>query len=122
VPEAREERAREQERGADARRVLAVDVGLGVDAGGAEADLVLVPPLDRDADAAQHAQHRLDVPDARDVADDDLLGREDRGGQDRQGAVLVSGGNNRATERHAAVDDELLHKDRRRARGIRRLG
>src|SRR5919204_518862 len=84
--------------------VLAVDVRLGLDAGGAEADLVLVAPLDRDADAAQHAQHRLDVADPRDVAHDDLLGREDRGGEDRQSAVLVPGGNDRATERHAAVD------------------
>ena len=87
-------------------------------------DLVVVAPLGRRPEAAQHAQHRLDVADARDVAHDDLVGRQDRGGEDRQGAVLVPGGRDGAAQRHAAVDDELLHDVRgRRARGRdRRLG
>ena len=121
VAEAGEQRPGEQERRPDAGRMLAIDRRLGVDVGRAEADLVVIAPVDRDPEAAQDAQHRLDVADARDVAHDDLLGRQDRGGENRQRAVLVTGGNNRAAERHAAVDDELLHT-RRRARGIRRLG
>ena len=53
---------------------------------------------------AQHLEHRLDVADPRHVAHHDLLGGEHRGGQDRQGAVLVAGGCDGAAERHAAVD------------------
>jgi hypothetical protein len=104
--------------------VLAVDVGLAVHAGGADDDLVVVAPLGARAQAAQHAQHRVDVADARDVADHDLVGRQDRGGEDRQGAVLVPGGGDGAAQRHSAVDDELLHEMRgRRLRGrSRRLG
>ena len=44
--EARQQRAGEQERRADALGVLAVDLRLAVDAGGAERDLVVVAPLD----------------------------------------------------------------------------
>jgi hypothetical protein len=122
VAEARQERACEQERGADALGVRAVDVRVAVDARRAQAHLVVVAPLDAHADPAQHAQHRLDVPDARDVADHDLLGGQHRGGEDRQRAVLVAGGDDRAFQRRAAVDDELLHTWGRRRRGQRALG
>ena len=81
-----------------------------VDAGGADGDLVLVAPLGADAEPAQDPEHRLDVADARHVAHDDLLGGQDRGGEDRESTVLVAGRADRAGQRHAAVDDELLHE------------
>ena len=73
--EAREQRAGEQERGADRLGAAAVDLRVRVDVGGAQADLVLAEPVDRDAEALEHREHRLDVADPRDVADDDLLAR-----------------------------------------------
>ena len=45
--------------------------------GRAQRQLVGAAPVDRDADRARIVEHRLDVADARDVADDDLvLGQE----------------------------------------------
>jgi hypothetical protein len=104
--------------------VLAVDLGVAVDVGGADQQLVVVAPFGARAEPAQHLEHRLDVADPRHVAHDDLLGGEHRGGQYRQRAVLVAGGCDDATKRHAAVDDELLHdvRGRRFRERDRRLG
>ena len=46
----------------------------------------------------------------RDVADHDLVLGQDRGGEDGQGTVLVAGRDDRAGQRDASVDDELLHE------------
>ena len=56
------------------------------------------------------SSHRLDVADPRDVAEDHLVVGEQARGQDRQRAVLVAGGDDRARQRHAAFDYELLHR------------
>ncbi len=77
--------------GPDLLGELAVDLGVGVHVGGAQGDGVLVAPIDRHPEAAQQVDHCLDVRDARDVADDDLLLGEQAGGQDRQRGVLVPG-------------------------------
>ena len=54
----------------------AVDVGVAVDAGRADDDLVVAAPLDaRRRGRASSVEHRLDVADARHVAHDDLVGR-----------------------------------------------
>ena len=63
--------------------------------------------------AAQQREHRLDVADPRHVAHArPPRSVSTRGGEDRQGAVLVAGGHDRAGQRHAAFDDELLHEPR----------
>ena len=50
------------------------------------------------------------VADPRDVVQHDLLLRQQARGEQRQGGVLVAGGHDGAGQRHAAFDDELLHK------------
>ena len=72
---------------------------------------------DRDAEVLQQGEHRLRVADVRDVVEDDLLVRQQAGGQQRQGRVLVAGGDDGAGQRHAAFDDELLHERWERCRG-----
>ena len=57
----------------------------------------------------QQLEHRLDVGDARDVPQHDLLARQERGGERRQCGVLVAGGSHGAREGRPAFDDELLH-------------
>ena len=52
--------------------------------------------------------HRLDVADPRHVVQHDRLARQQAGGQDRQRAVLVSGGADAAAEGRPALDDERL--------------
>ena len=54
---------------------------------------------------AQQREHRVDVADARDVAQHDLLRGEQAGGQHRQRGVLVAGRDHGAGERIAAFDD-----------------
>ena len=55
-------------------------------------------------------EERLGVADPRHVVEHDLLGREQAGGEERQGRVLVAGGYDGARERHPAFDDELFHQ------------
>jgi hypothetical protein len=61
-----------------------------------EGDDVLVAPRDLHAEPHEQAEHVLDVADARDVAQHDLLLGQEGGGEDRQRSVLVSGGSERA--------------------------
>ena len=82
---------------------------LGGDAGGADRDLVLPAPLHGGAEVLQEVEHRLDVADARDVAHDDLVRGQRGRGEAGQGGVLVAGRDDRAGQRSAPVDDELLH-------------
>ena len=123
LAEAGQQRAGEQERGADALGVRAVDVRRRRSTPAAHSATSLSSRHSTShADALEHAQHRLDVADPRHVAHDDLLGGQDRGGEDRQGAVLVAGGDDRAAQRHAAVDDELLHDEGLPPRRVRQSG
>ena len=97
LAEAGQQRAGEQERGADALGQVAVDLARRRSTPSAQQrDLVLAVPLDAHAEAAQDVEHRLDVADARHVAHDDLVGREDGRGEDGKGAVLVAGRDDRA--------------------------
>ena len=49
-------------------------------------------PLDVGAEIGEQREHRVDVADARDVAQHDRLVGEQARGEDRQRAVLVAGG------------------------------
>ena len=110
-PEAREQRPGTEERRADALRQHAVHFA-AAQIVGAKGDHVVIAPLDLDAQPLEQREHRVDVADARDVAHDDLLVGQERGGERGQRAVLVAGGNDRPGERPAALDDELLHEAR----------
>ena len=72
VAVAREQRAGEQERAADAVGELLVDLGLR-DAGGLDANLVLAEPFDVGAEIGEQREHGVDVADPRDVAQHDGL-------------------------------------------------
>ena len=88
--EAGEQRAREQDRGADARAQLGIERGLR-DVGSPHPQPVRPEPLGLGADVAQKLDHRLDVADAGHVVERDGVGREQAGRQDREGGVLVAG-------------------------------
>jgi hypothetical protein len=89
--EAREQRAGEQERGADALGEQRVQLDLA-HVGGLHAHFVRPRPVDLDSEVGDQLDHGLDVPDARDVGKPDGLPGEERRGEDRQRTVLVSGG------------------------------
>ena len=72
--EARQQRAGEQDRGADALREPLVE-RRRADVGGAHADLVALRPVDLGTEVDEQLEHRLDVADARHVAEHDRLGR-----------------------------------------------
>ena len=59
---------------------------------------------------ASSSDHRLDVADPGHVAQDHFVVGQQARGQDRQRAVLVAGGRDRARQRHSAFDYELLHR------------
>ena len=61
------------------------------------------------AEAAQDLEHRLDVADARDVAHHDLVGGQPDAARIGRAPFLLPAGVTVPRERHAAVDDELLH-------------
>ena len=107
--EARQQRAGEQEGGADLAAEVGVELGLR-DAGAVDADLVRPGPDGVGAEVGEQLDHHLDVADARQVRQPHLLGGEHGRGEDRQGAVLVSRRADRAGERATALDDERLHE------------
>ena len=125
--EARQQRAGEQERRADALGVLAVDLRLAVHAGGADDDLVLVAPLGRGARgrAARPASPRRRGCAARCARRPRRSVRTDAARIGRA-AFLFPAGVTVPRQRHAAVDDELLHDvrgaPRPGARSAARLG
>ncbi len=108
MPEAGEQRAGEQERAADAVGELLVDLGLR-DAGGVDAHLVLARPLGVGAEIGEQREHRVDVADARDVAEHDRLVGEQARGEDRERPVLVAGDPDGPVERAPPFDHERLH-------------
>ncbi len=117
LAEAGEQRAGQQERGADALGQAGVHLGVG-DPVAADRDHVLVAPLSLRAEVHEQLDHRLHVADARHVAQHDLLGRQQRGGECGQRGVLVAGGYERPGEGRSAFDDELLHARVRPGTGI----
>ena len=83
-------------------------LGVG-DRVGLQAELVLAAPLDLHPEPLEQGDLGLGVPDPGHVGQHDLLVGEQAGGEDRQGRVLVPGGDDLARKRGAALDDELLH-------------
>ena len=108
--EAGQQRAREQERGADQLGELAVDLGV-VDVRGAQR---------RPRSARARRPRRRSPCRISSIAStsrmrgtlrtSDRLVGEDAGGQDRERAVLVPGRHHGAGERRTAFDHELLHE------------
>ena len=111
--EARQQRAGDQERGADPLGERGVDVGL-VDVRGAQRDGVVArgarPSTPRSASSSSSASmSRIRGTLCRITS---LVG-EQRAREQRQRGVLVAGGHDGAGQRHAAFDHELLHEGRR---------
>ena len=75
----------------------------------AERHLVLAAPGDAAAQPGDDLEHRVDVADARDVAEAQLRVGQHRGRDQRERAVLVARRDDGAGERRAAVDDEAVH-------------
>ena len=73
-----------------------------------DAHLVRARPLRVGSDVAQQRQHRVDVPDARDVLERDRLRGEHAAGEDRQRGVLVPGRAHAAGQAAASLDHERL--------------
>ena len=70
--------------------------------------------VDAHAEVGEQLDQRLGVADARDVVQHrPARSVSERAGQQRQRGVLVPGGHDGAGQRHAAFDDELLHRGRR---------
>jgi hypothetical protein len=101
-----EDRAREEDRAADALGERAVEA-LGLDGPRVYAHGVPRRPGDLDAERRDQVDERLEVADARDVLERDRLVGEERGGDDREGRVLVARRADRARERATALDEEL---------------
>ena len=107
--EAREQRPADEDGGADALGQGRVDVRRA-DGVGLEHDRVRRAPLDLHAQGLEQDDQRVAVADLRHVVEHDRVGRQQARGQQRQGRVLVARGHDGAGQRHAAFDDELLHK------------
>ena len=93
--ETREQGAGEQERRAHAAAELLVEVLLR-HVRCVDVEIVGPGPFGLGADVVEQLDHRLDVCDPRDVAELDRLAGEHAGGENRQGAVLVAGRDDRA--------------------------
>src|SRR5205085_6119744 len=103
---------------------LLVELAL-LDVGGVDANRVPAGPLDVCADVLEERDHRVDVADARDVGDADLLVREQARSEDGQRTVLVARGADRPGQRGAALDHERFRQrmgGSRRRQGIRFSG
>ena len=103
---ARQQRPGEQDRGADPRAQLGIEIG-GADFPGVDRERVARLPFGRRADRADQLHQRLGVADARNVFERDRLLGEQRRGDDRQRGVLVAGGLDGAGKPVAAFDDVL---------------
>ena len=75
------------------------------DVGGADADaFALAVVLGLGAETAQQREHRADVGEIGNIAEDALIGREQRRRQRGQGGVLGAADGDRAAQRGAAAD------------------
>jgi len=107
-PEAGEHRPGQQDGRADPAAQHRVRIaGPGIARVGDERVLVL--PAQLDVLRAEQLEHRLDVADARHVAQRHGAVRQQRGGEDGQGGVLVAGGSDRAVQALASLDHEDGH-------------
>ena len=105
--EAREERAGQQER----RTHHAAEALVGRRlrrAPGIDAHLVRTRPRRVRPEVGQEVEHRVDVPDARHVREQHRPVDEDARGENRERAVLVSGGANGAAQAACTFDDERV--------------
>ena len=105
-PGAGEERRSEQDRGADALAEFRIE-RVPTDRLGGDHERVRAGPLRGGPGLPHELQQALDVADARNVLERDRLVGEERGADDGQRGVLVSGGANGTGEASAAFDDEL---------------
>ena len=105
VSRAHEQRPGEQEGRAHLRAEVAVELRLA-HVGGVDAHVVRADPLDVGPEVGDQGEHRVHVPDAGHVVQDDRLARHDTRGQDRQHAVLVARGGYASVEGLAPFDHE----------------
>ena len=71
-----------------------------------DAEVVRADPLDVGPEVGDQREHRVHVPDAGHVVQDDRLARHHTRGQDGQDAVLVARGGHAAVEGLAPFDHE----------------
>ena len=105
LPEAREQRAGEQNRGADTGAQLGIE-RLGPDLARVHPHQVRARPLGRGAEIDQQREHGLDVPDARDIVELHRTVGEDGAGENRKCGVLVSRGTDRTAQRTTAAHEK----------------
>ena len=101
-----QQRPGQQDRGADPRAQLRIEIG-GADFLGVDRQRVALVPFGRGADRADQFDQRLGVADARHVFQRDRMLGEQGGGDDRQRGVLVAGRLDRARKPVAAFNDVL---------------
>ena len=99
-----QERAREQDRGADPGAEPRIE-RLVLDGARVDPDVVGVEPLDPGAQFREDGEHGLHVADARHVVQLDGALGQDGGGDGGERGVLVAGGAHGAAERVSAADE-----------------
>ena len=102
---AREQRARQQQRGAEAPAQVGVELG-GADAAARMRDEFGPSSRTLTPEVVEQRQHHVHVQDVGHVVQHDLLVGEEAGGQDRQSGVLVAARHDGAGQRAAAPDDQ----------------
>ncbi len=106
-----QERGREQERAADARRERGIRRAAR-EARRIDAHRAVADARDVRAEATHGFQQCLDVPDPGQVLEDDRARHEQRGGDDGQRLVLVAGGPDLPLDGPSAFDRELIAGNR----------
>ena len=101
--------AREQHRSANAAGQIRIGDRLRIHARGIEFEHARRCPAALDAETAEEVEQRLDVGDARDVLEPHRLAREERGGENREGGVLVAGRREYAAQLVSALDP-IVHR------------
>ena len=101
--EAGQQRAGDQERGADALGERRRSTSVAAHVVGLQRDRVVVAPLDAHAEVGEQREHRLDVADARHVVQHDLLVGEQAAASSGRAAFLLPAGTIGAGQRHAAL-------------------
>ena len=106
APAPRQQRPRQQDRGADRAAEVRVRIVVA-ETRGAHAHRVATGERNFGAELAQQTHLRLDIADPGHVSERDLFVREERGRKERQRRVLVAPRPQRARDRLTALDDEL---------------
>src|SRR6266404_2113199 len=105
---AREQRSHQHQAAAHPAQEVGVRCRRG-DPSRAQGDGVRVVAIHLDAELLDQAEHRPDVGDVGEVLQTHRLVGEQRGGDEREGGVLVAARCDRPLEGHPALDDELVH-------------